>query len=88
MVSNYRYFRKIIALFLTLIAASLAVVIVFYWQQIRHLKLFVLLHDLRKKSHAHSNISLSVRFLLKNVIIGTFLKGTDAHHISVAMSFD
>uniref|UniRef100_A0A8R1XVA9 Protein kinase domain-containing protein n=1 Tax=Onchocerca volvulus TaxID=6282 RepID=A0A8R1XVA9_ONCVO len=50
---------KIIALFLTLIAASLAVVIVFYWQQIRHLKLFVLLHDLRKKSHAHSNISLS-----------------------------
>ncbi|CAG9531655.1 unnamed protein product [Cercopithifilaria johnstoni] len=49
---------KIVALFLSLIASSFAAIIIFYWQQIRHLKLFVLLHDLRKRSHTHSNISL------------------------------
>uniref|UniRef100_A0AAF5RTB9 PRKR-like endoplasmic reticulum kinase n=2 Tax=Wuchereria bancrofti TaxID=6293 RepID=A0AAF5RTB9_WUCBA len=49
---------KIIALFLSLIASSFAAIILFYWQHIRHLKLFVLLHDLRKRSHTHCNISL------------------------------
>lgn len=68
MVCNDRYFRKIIALFLSFIASSFAAIIVIYWQQIRHLKLFVLLHDLRKGSHSHSAISLPVRFLLKEII--------------------
>uniref|UniRef100_A0A0R3RLQ0 Protein kinase domain-containing protein n=1 Tax=Elaeophora elaphi TaxID=1147741 RepID=A0A0R3RLQ0_9BILA len=49
---------KIVALFLSSLASSFAAIIIFYWKQIRHLKLFVLLHDLRKKSHTHSNISL------------------------------
>uniref|UniRef100_A0A1I7V9C0 PRKR-like endoplasmic reticulum kinase n=1 Tax=Loa loa TaxID=7209 RepID=A0A1I7V9C0_LOALO len=49
---------KIVALFLSLIASSFGAIIIFYWQQIRHLKLFVLLYGLGKKSHTHSNISL------------------------------
>uniref|UniRef100_A0A915PQ96 PRKR-like endoplasmic reticulum kinase n=1 Tax=Setaria digitata TaxID=48799 RepID=A0A915PQ96_9BILA len=49
---------KIVALLLTLIAGSLAAVIVLYWQQIRYRKLSVLLSDLGKKSYTHSIKSL------------------------------
>ncbi|KAM3725691.1 Eukaryotic translation initiation factor 2-alpha kinase [Dirofilaria immitis] len=62
---------KIVALCLTLIAASLTAVIIFYWQQIQHLKLFVLLHDLRKKSHTHSKTSLPLLQKTSYLGVGT-----------------
>ncbi|KAL3982575.1 Protein kinase domain family protein [Acanthocheilonema viteae] len=61
---------KIIALLLSLIASSFAAIIIFYWQQIRHLKLFVLLHDLGKRSHNHSNLSLPSLQKIKYMNVG------------------